>query len=304
MTEGLEDTAFYRADNLPPHTGRKRAWLTVIAGSEAGRVYPVEAGQIWIGRSRDADVVLPEKEVSRFHSLLILHADGTATIRDGGSKNGTLLGSRTITETPAPLRDGAKLQVGGGVVLRFSFRDHLEEHFERKLYDSATRDDLTGAFNKRHFDEHLGQELAAASRSRRALSLILIDLDDFKRVNDTCGHAAGDHVLREATARLEGELRESEILARYGGEEFVILLRDSDLSRGLRVAERLRRELHSKPIDWEGKQLTLSASFGVACDPDGRYKDTPERLFQDADDCLYRAKRAGKNRVCGASRPL
>ncbi len=302
MTEGLEDTAFYRAGNLPPHTGRKRAWLTVIAGSEAGRVYPVEAGQIWIGRSPDADVVLPEKEVSRFHSLIVLHADGTATVRDCTSKNGTLLGSRTITETPAALRDGATLQVGGGVVLRFSFRDHLEEHFERKLYDSATRDDLTGAFNKRHFDERLRQELASAKRSGRPLSLVLLDIDDFKRVNDTHGHAAGDHVLREATTRLERELRESELLARYGGEEFVVLLRDTDLSLGLRVAERLRCALHSEPLTWEDQRIVLSASFGVACDPDGRYNDSPERLFQDADECLYRAKRAGKNRVCGGSR--
>ena len=303
MTEGLEDTAFYREEGRPPHSGRKRAWLTVIAGSEAGRVYRVETGPIWIGRSRDADVVLPEKEVSRFHCLLVVHPDGTATIQDADSKNGTLLGSRTITGTPAPVRDGAKLQIGGGVVLRFSFRDHLEEHFERKLYDSATRDGLTGAFNKRHFDERLRQELAGARRSRRPLSLVLLDLDDFKRVNDTLGHAAGDHVLREAATRLADELRESELLARYGGEEFVVLLRDTDLDHGLRVAERLRRALHDEPIPWEDQRIVLSASFGVACDPDGRFHEDPETLFQSADECLYRAKRAGKNRVCGGPRP-
>ncbi len=299
MKHELDETARWERSQVPDSEGaQRRAWLTVLTGTEAGRVYPLATGEITIGRRADADITLEDKMISRDHTKLLVQADGTAVVWDCGSSNGTLLGSRAIGQEPRPLHDGAKLHIGGAVVMRFAFRDHLEEHFERKLYDSAIRDGLTGAFNKRFFADRLRQEFSHASRHGRSISLVLFDLDDFKNVNDTHGHAAGDTILRRMAEAVTETLRDEETLCRYGGEEFVVLLRKSGLSEGLLMAERLRRLINTLEIDWEGTRIPISASFGVASLSAGSDK-SPERLFQDADESLYRAKRSGKNRVCG-----
>lgn len=294
----LDDTAHWDPRQAEPRGHSRRAWLTVITGTEAGRVYPLSTGTFTIGRGSDTDIRLADREISRRHTELVVREDGTATVRDCGSKNGTLVGSRALGVTPCPLRDGATLQVGGAIVMRFSFRDHIEEHFERKLYHSATRDDLTGAYNKHHFKTALEREFGHAQRYGRPMALVLLDLDDFKEVNDTHGHAAGDHVLFEVATRLADDLRGDELIARYGGEEFVVLLRKADQREALFVAERLRRILEGAVITWGGTRIPVSASLGAVSTSQVRISG-PDELFQLADDCLYRAKRHGKNRVCG-----
>lgn len=298
MPHNLDETAHWRPHEEPPKGVARRAWLTVITGTEAGRVYPLSTGTYVIGRATDSDIHLADAQISREHTQIVVDPDGTATIQDCASKNGTMLGSRTLSSTPCALRDGAKLQIGGSVVMRFSFRDHLEEHFERNLYHSATRDGLTGAYNKHHFATCLEKEFAYSRRYSRPMCLILIDLDDFKEVNDTQGHSAGDHVLFEIATRLLDELRGEEVVARYGGEEFVVLLSRADARQGLQVAERLRRVLEGAVIHWKDERVHVTASFGVAS-TSGSKVETGDELFQEADDCLYRAKRYGKNRVCG-----
>jgi two-component system, cell cycle response regulator len=299
MNPELDETARWESSQAPkPDGSQRRAWLTVLTGTEAGRVYPLEIGEITIGRRADADIHLDDKQISRDHTKLLIGEDGTAEAWDCGSSNGTRIGTKAVGSDPHLIADGDQLHIGGAVVLRFSFRDHLEEHFERKLYDSATRDGLTGAFNKRFFADRLRQEFAHASRHSRSIALVLFDLDDFKAINDTHGHAAGDAILRRMSEEVAAELRDEETLCRYGGEEFVVLLGGSDLPEGLVLAERLRRLIQGIDLEWEGKQIPVTASFGVASISGGSDR-SPERLFQDTDDCLYRAKRSGKNRVCG-----
>lgn len=299
MKPELDETAHWERAQIPsPEGAARRAWLTLLTGPEAGRVFPLARGEITIGRSNDADISLEDKLISRDHTKLEIRRDGSAVVWDCASRNGTIVDSHPIGLEPQPLPDGAKLHIGGAVVLRFSYRDHLEEHFERKLYDSATRDGLTGAFNKRYFADRLRQEFSHAGRHDRSIALVLYDLDDFKKVNDTHGHAAGDVILRTAAEEVANALREEELLCRYGGEEFVVLLRRANLTDGLLVAERLRRLIASLEISWEGSRIPISASFGVSALSAGSDK-SPERLFQDADEALYRAKRFGKNRVCG-----
>jgi len=294
----LDETALWAPGQPILDRSNRRAWLTVITGPEAGRVYNLPIGRTSIGRDLGADVRLDEGQISREHTELELREDGSASVRDCGSKNGTLLGSRSVGELPHPLHDGAKLQVGGAVVLRFNFRDTLEEVYERKLYHSATRADLPGLYNKQHFATCLEREHQQAQRHGRPVCLVLLDLDDFKTINDSHGHAAGDHVLFEVAVRLQDELRGDELLARFGGEEFVVLLSQTELRKALAVAERLRCLIEGAVITWNGQRLPVTASFGVSSTA-GRRTAASSELFRIADESLYRAKHCGKNRVCG-----
>lgn len=299
MYQELEETAHWDNTQLAEERAPRRAWLTVLTGSDAGRVYPLEAGRYSIGRGPHSDIVLVDKQISRDHTCLEICHDGSALIWDCASRNGTMIGSRSLNREPCDLRDGAKLQIGGAVILRFSFRDPMEKHFERKLYDSATRDSLTGAYNKRYFADGLRREYSHAARTGQPLSLIVFDLDNFKNVNDTWGHPAGDYVLRTIIGEALDCLRDEEILCRFGGEEFALLLRHTSIDEAVLVAERLRRLLRRMPLRWQGSPIPISASFGVAS-TDGHPCNSPESLLQEADTSLYRAKRSGKNRVCCA----
>ncbi|MCB9915442.1 MAG: GGDEF domain-containing protein [Planctomycetes bacterium] len=299
--EDLGRTSLWR--RVPPgiQDRGRRAWLTVLAGGEAGRVYSLSPGRWLLGRSGEADLVFNESEVSRRHVEIEISHDGTASVRDAGSTNGTLIGSRSLGPEFVELRDGAKLQVGGALVLRFSFRDLEEERFERELYETLTRDPLTGVHNKRYFELRLEQEFAHAQRHGSCLGLAMLDLDDFKVLNDTWGHAAGDHVLRTVAAVLDDHLREDELLARCGGEEFAVLLRSTSLEEARLCAERLRRLIDECEVHWEGERLPVTGSFGVAV-TEGGDLCSAKRLFIEADAYLYRAKNSGKNRVCAPER--
>ena len=169
-----------------------------------------------------------------------------------------------------------------------------------KLRDSlrqqSIRDALTGLFNRRFLEESLQRELSRVQRSGKPLAAIMIDVDHFKRFNDTFGHDAGDLVLREVGALLRRQVRGSDIACRYGGEEFLILLPEAPLAQARERAERLRQAVHELQPVQNGRALgTITISLGVALFPD--HGDTPESLVQAADAALYQAKKAGRDRV-------
>ena len=165
----------------------------------------------------------------------------------------------------------------------------------RLVERQASTDGLTELPNRRHFEEALEGEITRAERFGGSLSLVLADLDDFKQVNDRFGHQAGDDVLQTFAEILRSTVREIDLPARYGGEEFAVLLPQTDLEGGQRLAERLRRALVSRPMSaGPGGLMAVSASFGVATFPQA---STPAALFAAADEALYRAKRRGKNCV-------
>ena len=130
--------------------------------------------------------------------------------------------------------------VGSTSILKFTYHDHLDEVFQRQMYESALRDGLTKVFNKKYFTDYLEKEFAFAVRHGGPLALIFLDIDHFKKINDSHGHPAGDFVLAELSQMMTELLRTEDVLARFGGEEFTILCRGSDLQGALIVAERLR----------------------------------------------------------------
>lgn len=165
----------------------------------------------------------------------------------------------------------------------------------RRLEELATTDGLTGCFNKRYFNEQLKAKLSAAERFGRKLSLIITDIDHFKVVNDTYGHATGDVVIKELGAILTRLKRETDIVARFGGEEFCLLCEETDAHGAANLAERVRQELECTTFETELGKLKVTCSLGVATYPDhGRNR---EGLFEGADRALYKAKHAGRNRV-------
>jgi diguanylate cyclase (GGDEF)-like protein len=164
----------------------------------------------------------------------------------------------------------------------------------RRVERQAVTDGLTELANRRQLDEALANEIGRVERFGGSLALIYADLDDFKAVNDRHGHQAGDDVLRGFADVLRRTVREIDLPARHGGEEFAVLAPETDIEGALRLAERIREELASAPVETTAGPIAVTASFGVSSFP---AEPSAAELFAAADRALYEAKRAGKNRV-------
>ena len=177
-----------------------------------------------------------------------------------------------------------------GQAVAITFRNEM-------LYRRSIVDDLTRVSSRGHFDAHLNQEINRIRRyGGRGISLVMVDLDHFKQVNDTHGHLAGDAALRKVAAVLRDTVRTVDMVARYGGEEFAVILLEIERAKAAEVAERLRRNVEAASIDFNGTELKITASFGVACFPDDA--EDKQKLIEAADSALYRAKDGGRNRMC------
>jgi diguanylate cyclase (GGDEF)-like protein len=194
------------------------------------------------------------------------------------------------------LRPGARIQIGD-TLLRFALCDELEWEASKRVYEASVRDALTGAFNRRYFEERLISEFAFAARQGTALSVALADIDHFKLINDRYGHAAGDAVLRRIGAELKTAVRAEDVLARYGGEEFAVLARGIAVNGARALAERLRICIERTRVPWSGGELSVTVSVGLAHNHAGPAATDPQRLVIAADKALYAAKEGGRNRL-------
>ncbi|HEX6835173.1 MAG TPA: GGDEF domain-containing protein [Polyangia bacterium] len=280
--------------------GPKRPCLVVIAGAHLGEIFPVDS-EIMIGRDPESKLRLAEDEgVSRRHARVTPVADG-ALLADLGSQNGTYVDGERVQERV--LKEGMKIRVGQTTVLKFARYDALEERAQRQLLESALRDGLTRAFNRRYFVERLAAEIRFAERHAQPLALLMLDIDHFKRLNDAHGHLIGDDVLRAVVGVLNDTLRAEDVLARYGGEEFAVLVRGVNKDGARVLGERLRKEIGELGLSKEGgEKLSVTVSIGVSIFPLANPAEVPseqtgKKLIELADAALYRAKNAGRNRV-------
>jgi len=294
---GLEPTA----EGTLPKLGRKRACLTVLTGTAVGQIFKLARTPGTIGRGQRTEVRLIDEGVSRQHAKFRLDGENLY-IEDLGSRNGTFVnGIRIAAETP--LVDGDKIQVGRTTVLRFAFHDELDESFHENLMSSALRDPATRLFNKRYLLDRLDSELKFARRHETALSLLMIDIDHFKKTNDTHGHLAGDAVLANLAAVVLRAVRNEDVVARFGGEELAIILRAIPIDPAAHLGERLRKLVEATVTKHGDRELRMTVSIGVATFPATK-AETVEQLIEAADKALYRAKDAGRNRVvCATSNP-
>jgi two-component system cell cycle response regulator len=272
------------------------ALLTVLVGLNAGQVFTLDREETFVGRGRDADVRIDDIGISRRHARIVRTEGRRHILEDLGSTNGIFVNGRRAERVD--LADGDRVQIGPTLVLRFGLIAADEEALARQLYESSTRDALTRLYNRKYAGERLAAEVAYAQRHGSLLSLVLFDLDYFKRVNDSFGHLAGDVVLRVVAAQVQKVIRTEDVLARYGGEEFVVLVRGIEPKGVAVLADRIRSAVERLSIPWESRTLKTTVSIGVAALSECGPKATPEALVGLADERLYRAKAGGRNRVC------
>ncbi|HKE15275.1 MAG TPA: GGDEF domain-containing protein [Kofleriaceae bacterium] len=271
----------------------KEACLVVIYGLDLGRKYNVDRPSIVVGRSSKADIQIDQESVSRNHCKLI-NTGKSIMLRDLGSTNGTYVNDELVDEYV--LRDGDFIKIGR-CIFKFLSGDNIENAYHEEIYRLTTIDGLTQIYNKRYFVETLEREIGRAHRYRRDLSLIIFDIDDFKRINDTHGHLAGDHVLKQLAGAIRGRIRREDILSRYGGEEFAIILPELGNYNAMQFAEKIRSLVESASFRFEDADIPVTISIGVASLQQDLHE--PQEFIRIADERLYAAKSAGKNRVVG-----
>ena len=268
------------------------ACLVVIYGPDLGKRIQLATEQIECGRSMQCDVPLDDDAVSRRHAA-IRWTGSNYILNDLGSTNGTYVNDLAVQERM--LRDGDQIKIGR-TIFKFMQGGNIELAYHEEIYRLMTCDGLTQVHNKRSFDSALEREVSRATRYQRHLSLIVIDIDHFKRINDTRGHLAGDAVLRQFAALVNAHIRRDDVLARVGGEEFALLLPEIPLESAHLVAEKLRGLIARTSFSFEDAEIPVTSSFGVAAiSPDAPF--TTLELYRQADDRLYQAKRGGRNRV-------
>jgi diguanylate cyclase (GGDEF)-like protein len=275
----------------------KKPCFIVIGGLDVGSVIHLEEPVITMGRDAKCGVVLRDDGVSRFHAEVRRKEPGQVIIRDLDSTNGTFVAGQRIKE--AVLSDGDKVLIGRRTILKFTFQDEIEYNYQKQIYESSTRDGLTGVYNRKYFSKKIVSDLSFARRHRVPCTLAMFDIDHFKKVNDTYGHRTGDRVLISVTRAVKQMIRTEDTFARYGGEEFIVIALGTDFEGGKTLGERIRAcvaQQQIQAVDGSQSILQVTSSVGViTAPPDANVE--PSALVSAVDANLYEAKRRGRNNV-------
>jgi two-component system cell cycle response regulator len=280
----------------PPDDSPSNDCLVVIYTAEPGLLgkrFVLDKSPTRVGRGAESQIVLEGDSVSRRHAHLERRA-GAWYVVDDGSTNGTYVNEEQISREQL-LVNGDRIKIGPSI-LKFLSGADAEAKYHEEIYRMTIVDGLTQIHNKRALFEALEKELMRARRYERDLSLLMFDIDFFKRINDQYGHLAGDHVLRELARIVQERIRREEVFARYGGEEFVILLPETPLPGAAALAESLRARVANHVFVFQGERIPVTVSIGTALL--GENDKVASDLIQRADEKLYEAKRGGRNRVC------
>ncbi len=280
-------------------TGAGYKTITAKNGDEALRVLKAEGGPRlaildWMMPSLDGVEVcrqVREATPEPYVYMILLTAKGHPTEIIQGLEAGA---DDYITK-PFDLQElKARLRAGKRIL-------QLQEQLitaREQLRVQATYDSLTGLFNRMAILQTLEREVSRSNREKKPLAVIMADLDHFKEINDTYGHQAGDEVLQETARRMLGSLRAYDCVGRYGGEEFLVVAPGSDVNGATELAERLRSSISAKPVMIAGAPIAITLSLGMAISKPNLNEF--DQLLRLADEALYQAKRAGRNRVVAA----
>ncbi|MBF0207465.1 MAG: GGDEF domain-containing protein [Oligoflexia bacterium] len=274
------------------------ACFVVVGGDINGTIFDLKVGSFSVGRSADNQISLDYQGISRKHINVVVSVNPDesvlVTVADLGSKNGTYLNNVKL-DGSVQLKKGDVLKLGA-IALKYIPKGDPERLTYDKLNKDAVTDGLTKCYNKAYFNQSCDALVKKSQVTGNPLTLILFDLDHFKKLNDNYGHDAGDFVLKEIAELIRSEkIREKDIFARYGGEEFVILLPDANIKNGFQIAERIRQSVADHDFVYANKKLPVTVSVGVA---DYRHGiECGVDLFKRVDIALYKSKNSGRNQV-------
>jgi two-component system cell cycle response regulator len=276
---------------------KSHATLVVLQGAEIGRNYRLRRGLMILGRGFGAEIRISDDLVSREHARIDFAWDpakqsGTYHLVDLGSTNHTYVNNAFVESVD--LHEGDRIQIGD-TVLKFVLLDDVEAKFHEEIRNRISFDQLTGLLTKESLYLALDMELRRCLRYELPLTVLMMDLDRFKSVNDTHGHLMGSHVLAEVGRLIRESIRGDDVAGRYGGEEFVAYLAETGTLGAIQAAERVRRAIEAHPFSLDGKTIQVTISIGISsCPEHGR---DIQALVGRADRALYRAKESGRNRV-------
>jgi diguanylate cyclase (GGDEF)-like protein len=275
----------------------KEPCLVVLRGTDVGKVMKLSEGPIIIGRSLDCTAAMREESISRYHAKVHISESGDIIAEDLGSTNGIFLNGTRVTKTT--LKSDDKLLLGRRTVLKLMFQDQIEQLYQQEIYNSSTRDGLTGIYNRRFLDERIDSDISFSRRHRIPFTFIMFDIDHFKKVNDKYGHPTGDEVLVSIAKIISEMIRAEDVFGRFGGEEFAILAPRIDLEGATIFGERIRKHISELDIpakDNSKSTIKVTVSVGAVTVHPEAIVDTPT-VISVTDENLYKAKENGRDNV-------
>jgi len=270
------------------------AHLVEIKGNDIGYSFPINKDLVVVGRSPESDLMLLSDSISRKHMIITKKSEGDYFLEDNNSTNGIYVNN--IKVNSLALRDGDIINVGD-FGFKFLNENNPEARYHQELYNLKNFDSLTGAYNKSYFEARLNQEIERVNRYDKELSFIILDIDFFKKVNDTYGHTAGDYVLKDFAGIIKKMIRKTDVLGRVGGEEFAILIPETAKIGAVILAEKLRRLVEKNKFEFKNQIIPITVSMGVVSISNFEIIPTAHDFVEMADKLLYLAKREGRNQV-------
>ncbi len=272
--------------------------LVMLVGPEdsVGRQWKIEDSEVVLGRSDASHIFIEDRSVSKSHLKLMLKA-GEVSVIDLESTNKTLINDKVLPAlTPYKLKNNDQIKAGN-IILKFLEKGNIEAVSAAESFDRGYTDALTGINNRRALDALGAESFRKSELLGLDFSVIIFDIDHFKKVNDTYGHSAGDYVLKTLSAVVRnGLIREDDFFARSGGEEFTLVLLGSPLTRAQDIAERIRAKIESQKFDYEGTVIPITISLGVSEKKESTDTEWTE-AYNRADQALYESKGGGRNKV-------
>jgi diguanylate cyclase (GGDEF)-like protein len=285
------------SDPLSPELPSR--FLVCLNGPEIARSVALDRAEVVLGSTPSCELMVQAVGVSRRHCVVRYDGD-QATLEDLGSTNGTLVNEQRLrARTPHALRSGDLIRLGEAA-LKYLERGDVEARYHEAVFRLMGVDALTQLKNRRFLLDQLDREIARSGRHERTLSIVLVDLDHFKGINDSHGHLAGDAVLQQIGVTLGRATRREDCVGRLGGDEFLVLLPETQPHGARLFAARLCANVAGSAYCYEGRRLDVSISAGVATWERGI--DSAHALLDAADRALYAAKRAGRSQA-GSSEP-
>jgi len=274
---------------------KSEACLVIVLGKPLGKRFVLNLKTMVIGRGSECEIPMLDSSLSRAHAQVLKKENGRFYVSDLNSTNGTYLNDQKLMPGKAiEVKNGDLLKMGN-MIFKFIGRGKIDNVFHKDILYLASRDDLTGTLNRVSLRSCLAEGFQKARISRKPLSVIVLDLDHFKSVNDTHGHAAGDVVLKETVKVVQSVIRGDDFIGRFGGDEFMVVLWDSSFANACIVAERIRSKIEKHGFTYEGKRIPVTISLGVSSLDDSI--QSIDDFFKRADGAQYNAKKNGGNQV-------